>query len=294
MSEEKVKKEKKPRSKASKIVEWVITGIFSVLFIFVLIGFIDGMTHKKQYYGESIRFGWGTFVVETGSMSDCLPKGCAIFTYHESADKVYEKYVKEAALGDPNKMTINITFFDTGKDNSISYPTNTAWNDRTRYTNRVMTHRLREIHVNEGVKLGEGKYTFYVTGTTPDATSQENQFQCFSEKHYLGIVQGKSFVFGHIFRFISSVWGLLILLLVPACYLVIVSVLDIFKAYKDDDEKVVATQGADGSVIAGESKLNNISASERERLKQELLQEMINKKKADAAKNEKKEEKIDA
>ena len=293
MSEEKVKKEKKPRSKASKIVEWVITGIFSVLFIFVLIGFIDGMTHKKQYFGESIRLGWGTFVVETDSMADHLPVNSAIITYRDSPESIYKKYQKQIAERADHKCTIDISFYYEGK---IGFtPDDTSLNDETGLIKHVTTHRIREIHIDESKKSGEGRYIFIVAGTNVDShQNQQNQYQAITERHYLGVVKACSNFLGGIFRFISSIWGLLILLLIPACYLVIVSVLDIFKAYKEDDEKVVATQGADGSVIAGESKLNNISASERERLKQELLQEMINKKKADAAKNEKKEEKIDA
>ena len=293
MSEEKVKKEKKPRSKASKIVEWVITGIFSVLFIFVLIGFIDGMAHKKQYYGESIRLGWGSFIVETDSMADHLPVKSAILTYRDSPESIYKKYQKQIAERADHKCTIDITFYyDQVRNFTPDDPTLTK---EEGLLDHVTTHRIREIHIDESKKNGEGRYIFVVAGTNSQSDqNKESQFQVITERQYLGVVKVCSNFLGGVFRFITSIWGLLILLLIPAFYLVIVSVLDIFKAYKEDDEKVVATQGADGSVIAGESKLNNISASERERLKQELLQEMINKKKADAAKNEKKEEKIDA
>ena len=43
MSEQvKEKRVKKPKSKARKIIEWVLTGIFLALFAFVLAGQIDG------------------------------------------------------------------------------------------------------------------------------------------------------------------------------------------------------------------------------------------------------------
>ena len=56
MSEEvKEKRVKRPKSKARKIIEWVFTGIFLVLFAFVLIGQIDGMAHKKEKAPKSLR-----------------------------------------------------------------------------------------------------------------------------------------------------------------------------------------------------------------------------------------------
>ena len=66
--EEEKKKEKKPKSKARKIIEWVLTGIFLVIFAIVGIAQIDGLVNKKKHYGQQIRFGYATFVVQTDSM----------------------------------------------------------------------------------------------------------------------------------------------------------------------------------------------------------------------------------
>ena len=57
--EEEKKKVKKPKSKARKIIEWVLTGIFAALFVVAGIAQIDGIVHKKDHYGQQIRFGYG-------------------------------------------------------------------------------------------------------------------------------------------------------------------------------------------------------------------------------------------
>ena len=61
---EKVKKEK---SKARKIIERVLFGVFGVACAFVLAANVSAMINKKKNYGQSIRFGVGTFVILTNS-----------------------------------------------------------------------------------------------------------------------------------------------------------------------------------------------------------------------------------
>ena len=279
MSEE--KKVKKPKSKVAKIIEWVITGVFGILFIFVFAGFIDGMVHKKANCGETLRFGWGTFIVQTDSMADHIPVKSAIITHKDSLESVIKKFseYEEYNIGkaEEDQKGIDVSFFDIDNMTSVAPYDTVNYNDRTSPRKKVMTHRLREVHINETVKYGEGRYIFVASGTNPGNDQQKGQYQVFTEKTYLGVVKMCSNFLGGLFSFISSIWGLLILLLVPAFYLVVVSVLDIFKAYKDVDEPVVATQNADGTPVTG-GKLDGLSAAEREKLKQELLQEMIDKK----------------
>ena len=278
MSEEKVKKEKKPKSKAAKIVEWVLTGVFSILFLFALAGFIDGAVHKKENFGETLRFGWATFVVRTDSMEPRYPVKSAIITYKESLAKVTKDF--------NNGKTIDISFYDYCQ--IVVTPTDTSLNDQTTLHDpkkMVMTHRIREIRVNENVEYGKGRYTIIVAGINPGGQQQANQYQAFNETYYLGVVKLGSTFLGGIFGFISSIWGLLILLLIPTCYIVIASVLDIFKAFKEDEEsQVVATQGADGTeVVDSSSRLSSLDAKQREKLKQELLQEMMEKRQKEKA-----------
>ena len=269
----KEKREKKPKSLASKIVSWVLTGVFGILFLFVMAGTIDGMVHKKENFGETLRFGWASFVVQSDSMANkddphCLNVGTAILTYKENMETVYKRYES----GD--KM-IDVSFFDYYSSNAAE-PEDTSLNDRTVNRRKVMTHRIRQIVKKPEVKLGEGRYIIYASGTNPGTDQQAGQYQVFTERYYLGTVKLNSPFLGGFFKFIGSVWGLLILLLIPALYLVIASVLDIFKAFKEDEEpKKVTANGAD---IDGGNRLSGMSEEDKARLKQELLNEMVENK----------------
>ena len=274
MSEEE-KKVKKPKSKTRKILEWVLTGFFLVLFAIVGVAQIDGMVHKKDHYGQLIRFGYSNYVVETESMEPKYKKGTAIIDFLEDADKIYSRYQK----GDE----INVTFMDVYQNkNEYTYPENHAHlTTRTPATNVPMTHQVKEIHLNSAAKKGEGKYIFITAGINTgvsaavDADGEIYQYQVFTEKELLGVVIANSAFLGGVFAFVGSPFGLLALLLIPALYLIITSVIDIFKAYKEPEE-----EGANAS--SGENKEKGtleLSEADKKRLKEELLEEMLNKKK---------------
>ena len=291
MSEEK-KVVKKPKSKARKIVEWVLTGVFVALFAVVGIAQIDGLIHKKDHYNQTIRFGYGTFVVQTDSMERYANRkkvygvNSAIITYLDNADKIYKDYL---AYKGTDKH-IDVTFCDgcsayTEYTEPLESPELTTRTPLSEYP--IITHRVREIHINESAKLGQGKYTFIVSGINPysknlgsDGTTTVtiNQYQVFTEKELLGrVVVGSAFL-GGVFSFVSSVWGLLILLLIPAFYLVISSVIDIFKAYKEVEEPKEASNNGETTNSSGTLEL---SEADKKRLKEELLEQMLNKKKGD-------------
>jgi hypothetical protein len=152
-----------------------------------------------------------------------------------------------------------------------------------------MTHRLTEIIEPE---TPEGKYKFVAHGintasrqcagdvhgtATADCTYQTQEFD---ETKLLGKVVGYSIVVGTIFNFMTTPWGLLVLLLIPALYLIITSVIDIVKAAKTDDE-VVTEGGPTGERDNPENKddnLSHLSEEDRKRLKEELLNEMMEEK----------------
>jgi hypothetical protein len=283
MSEQvKEKRVKKPKSKARKIIEWVLTGIFLALFAFVLAGQIDGMIHKKDHYNQQLRFGYGTFVVKTDSMEPKYMIGTALITYNEDADKIYERFQKGEE--------VDITFVDVyNTNNEYTSPLNNPeLTKRTDPTGVPMTHRVKEVHVNNNQEKGKGKYTFITAGINTRSTNLGwkegepdiviNQYQAFTEKEILGRVTVNSAFLGGVFSFVGSPLGLLVLLLIPAFYLVVASVIDIFKAYKEPEP---ATEGA-----GGPSNNNNgpvtLSDADKKRLKEQLLEEMISKKKGES------------
>ena len=284
MSEEvKEKRVKKPKSKARKIIEWVFTGIFLVLFAFVLIGQIDGMVHKKEHYGQQLRFGYGTFVVKTDSMEPKYKIGTALITYLEDADKIYERFNKGEE--------VDITFADVyNSNNAYTTPMNNPeLTKRTDPTGVPMTHRVKEIHVNSSLEKGKGKYTFITAGINTRSTNLGwkegepdiviNQYQAFTEKEILGRVTINSIFLGGVFSFVGSPLGLLVLLLIPAFYLVVSSVIDIFKAYKEPEE---AKEGASASGGNNNTGQVTLSEEDKKRLKEQLLEEMISKKKGES------------
>ena len=275
----KEEKAKKPKSKTRKIIEWVLTGIFLAVFAVVGLAQIDGLVNKKSHYNQQIRFGYGTFVVQTDSMEPEYKVKTAIITYLEDADKIYKSY--QAG------KDIDVTFFDayTGENEYTKPMDHPELTRRTSATQYPMTHRVQEIHVNENLKKGEGRYTFITAGINrrseylgwhegdPDIVI--DQYQVFTEKELLGRVKVNSPFLGGVLGFVSSIWGLLILLLIPSFYLIITSVIDIFKAYKEPEE---IPEGPKEEKTNGEVEL---SEEDKKRLKEELLKEMINKKKGE-------------
>ena len=91
----KKKRQKRKKSKARKIAEWVLFVLFGAIFVFILAGNINGEIHKKENYGQSIRFGIGSFIVLTNSMEPEIPTDSAIITYKEDIAERLEEIINE-------------------------------------------------------------------------------------------------------------------------------------------------------------------------------------------------------
>lgn len=263
----KVKKPKKKKSLGRKIFEWVFIGIFGAFALFVIIGNIQGEIKKDQNYGQSIRFGMGSFIVLTDSMEPDIGKDSAIITYQTDVSEVYSNFLKG--------QTIDITFanvnmyFPFTPDTEEFKPENGG---QAVVTNRIMTHRLVEMHEYD-MPYGQGRYVFVTSGINHNGeASKIGQYQYFTENEYLGVVKVSNQFLGKVFNFIVSPVGLIILLLVPAAYLIVVSSIDIFKAMKESENE-------EKGIYPAEGKLSTVSEKDRERLKKELLEEMKNKRK---------------
>ena len=294
------KRIKRPKSKARKIIEWVLLGIFLVIFGVIAAGTIDSMIHAKEHYGEKLKFGIGSFVVLTNSMEPKYNKDDALITYKEDMEAIVSelKAVPNATIiqDDEEKFIITMDINDTNKDHGvditfknvnmgIDWSTFEFVNDCYKTgqmitTGYVMTHRIMELHVDKTIAYGNGRYTFVTAGINHGGThSLMGQYQFVTEKNYLGTVKVSSQFLGQIFKFVSSAWGLIILLLIPAAYLIVVSGIDIFRALKDTDgegSSETRVSNTDNSKkIEG---LEELSEEDRERLKRELLDQMIEEK----------------
>ena len=243
---------------------------------------IDGMVHKKDHFGQMLKFGYGTFVVQTESMEPTYKKGYALVTYYDDADKLYQMY-QEGKQVDVAFYYDNTTVLLGARPEKAENQALTELLPVDKVPYPIITHRIREIQVNEGVEKGNGKYTIILAGinnSVAAATDQDGnicQYQAVTEKALLGrVVVGSAFL-GAIFSFVSSIWGLLILLLIPAFYLIITSVIDIFKAYKEPEEAPAAA--SNNGETTNNSGTLDLSEEDKKRLKEELLEEMLNKKK---------------
>ena len=274
----KEKKAKKPKSKARKIIEWVLTGFFLAIFAVVMVGQIQGMVDRKNHYGQQIRLGFATFVVQTTSMEPEIKKGSAIVTFLEDVESIYKRYQKHEK--------IDLTFVTNGvPDNDFTKPANEQYKDRVYLDGVPITHRLQEMKPNNSAESGvTGKYIMVLAGiyegeqAAKDSQGRICQYQVITEKQLIGVVITNSPFLGGAFNFIGSPFGLLALLLIPAFYLVITSVLDIFKAYKDPEEEGVSSKSA--STDSGNEKgTAELSEEDKKRLNEELLKEMMEKRK---------------
>lgn len=262
-------KEKKKKSKLRVTIEWILTGLFVALFVVFGVGQIDGMIHKNEHHGQMLRFGWSTYVVWTDSMEPQYPVNSAIITYLDSEEAIVSAY--------SNGLTVDITFMNNASSNPDYDYREAAQYIKTEpyasggtmvYANAIMTHRLVEIVNYNGVN-------YFVTAGINDKGeySRQSQFQVCTYDKIVGVVKVGSPFLGGVFNFMSSPFGLLIFLLVPALYLAITSVIDILKALKDTDE-----EGEEASDKPKLSSLNNLSTKDRERLKKEMLDEMLKNK----------------
>ena len=149
---------------------------------------------------------------------------------------------------------------------------NPVFRNEIQVTGEVMTHRLNEIVNINGVNF------FIMAGINPDSAKfgGEDQFQICTYQKVIGVVKVSSPFVGGLFKVVSSGWGLLIFLLIPALYLAITSVIDILKTLKENDVDSPANNSGNSTKVES---LDGLSAEDRERLKKEMLEEMINSRK---------------
>lgn len=294
-------KESKPKKKKSlprRIIGWVLYILFGAFFVFIIAGNISGEIHKSENFGQSIRFGYGSFIVLTNSMEPEIPVDSAIITHKDNVESLYQRFIEAEAHNaaiiareeskpeeerDYSGMkNIDVTFanINSGISYIPTYPDfNPAINPNAQQViaNRIMTHRLKEMAVNEDKELGTGRYIFVTSGINDGGDySKRGQYQVFTEREYLGTVVISNQFLGKIFNFIVSPIGLLVLLLVPALFLIVTSTIDIFKAMKQSEEENAAIAS---SAASGVNRISSMSDAQKEILKKQLLEEMKAKRK---------------
>lgn len=276
-----MKREKRPKSKARKIVEGILLGLFIALCALVCTIEITGMISRKDNYNVPVILGkWQVCNVLSDSMEPKYKKGSAIIVEKQSVQSIIEAFDK----GEEVDLTFADIYAGWMDVNDVEPPKGYLYWEHVAPVSAIMTHQMIKYEKQEN-----GTYHFAVHGINP--TDKEgyaypiNQYQVFTEKELLGRVVAVSNFLGVISGFVTEWYGLLVLLLLPSLYLIITSIIDVVKAFKEEDEgatgggnvdKVVATEPIDSS-----NPLAELSEEDKERLKKEMLEELMNKRKGD-------------
>lgn len=290
----KTEKKKKEKSKLRKILEGIGIGIFVAAIgacAFVMIYSRFGKNKDNKYAPTKIGNLYLPVYVVSDSMEPSIPKNSMIFIKSVSPESIYNSY--KSAIEKGKEIKIDLTFDDNYMPGAYLGPASYSEEakqalldngkqigSRTTYTNpmRTMTHRLFFMEVNENVELGKGRYRFYVAGTNVSKyASQQDQFQLFTEAELYGKVIGKSVILGGFYWFATTSWGLIVLILIPTLYMIISSVLDLFrKEEAKESEQII--ENAKKQVEGDSTSIDSLSDKEKEKLKKQLLEKMMEEK----------------
>lgn len=268
-----MEKAKKQKSKVQKIIEGVLTGIFGALLavsvVFLISGKISANKSENKSAPTPIGNSYLPILVLTDSMEPDYKVDTALFVRSVDPEEIVE--------GFNEGKTYDLTFFDKHTvypdyftEETTNYIRNEYKNPKnlspTLATRTTVTHRLFYIQVNLDKEIGTGRYYFFVEGinTESEHIAASNQYQVFTENELYGYVTGHSNLVGWFFNFVSSPFGLIILLLIPSLYMVISSLWSVFKKEEEYD-----------TPTGGDSALSGLSKKDQERLKEELLNELM-------------------
>ena len=263
--------ENKKKSKKRKIIEWSITGFFIALLVLV-----SGVKIYQKVSGNNAIFGSSYPVVLTDSMEDDYMVDDVLIVKSVNPSEVKERFDRGE--------TVDISFYY-----NIGTPSNPYI--------AMMTHRIIDVMYFEDTSQNQGYYSKTIDGKTystnewyePDnhyafvthgINTKSNQgpggtiidltgnIQITSEEDFIGLVTGKSGFLTFTQKVFSSVWTLILLILVPALYIIISTIVDLAKALDDNEEKAPSN-----------NVLSELSEKDKERLKKEMLEEMMKAKK---------------
>ena len=254
----KSKNEKKPKSKARKIIDWVITGVFATLIVgLAVVQIINKTTKNQNLFGSQYQ------KVLTDSMAPTYKVNDIIFI--KDADP--QNLVDRVAAGE--NVDVSFEWTVNGSEVSMTHRLQTAVKLDSPQVDPISGQTYQYKFVAHGINK---QSEFCKVGDQyGDCTTQTQEF---NEHALIGRVVRKS----HFMTFATSIWGLLVLLLVPCMYLIIASVIDICKALDDKEEEVPA-EGEPPKIGTKEDPLAGLSEKEKEKLKKQMLDEMLGKSK---------------
>lgn len=238
---------KTKKSGIRKIIDIISTVLVGLVVAFAIVFQVTSIVTRNDNYGVANFFGYQTLVVAADSMEPDYMVGTGLIV-----QKVDPSEIK---VGD------DLTFFDDGG------------------TNYVMTHRC--IEIRSTVDNGETYYTFICHGINTESEFCKDsdgvkgdctwQKQAVEQKYLIGKVIANNDALGGFYTFLTSIWGLIVLILIPGLFLIISSIVDVVRSAKQGDSPALESS-------AGSIDISKLSKEDRDRLKQELLDEIVNEK----------------
>lgn len=281
MAEKKPKENGKKTSKTKKILNWVFFGVFGTLLgTLALFNIVNKLNN-----GNGFIFGSQFPMVLTDSMEPQYNVGDVLVI---NKVKNFEDLTEDYRLGDDGledsdddatvvdgTSTITIT---NGSIIDLSFYYDITGSGKE-YS---VTHRLSKIVIRKDITEGNGRYQFTAHGINTDSDQCAvndgdctNQTQIFNENKVIGRVIRVSGFLTVVYNTFTSIWGLLILLLIPGGYLIVTSAIDIIKTLKESEN--VSTPKTDITPALGGDILSQLSPEDLERLKKDLLNELLEK-----------------
>ena len=240
------------KNKTGKIIGWIVTGFFVAL-----VAGLGGFKIYQKVSGDTAIFGSQYPVVLTDSMEPVynvddvlIVKNCGPEDVKEGDDISF--YWDLANSKEPTNIKADGVYMMTHRLESIEYFEDASENDGYHYT--FTTHGIN----TQSDQCGGGDCTY--------------QKQVFHEKVLIGKVTGKSGFLRVMNKVLTSVWTLIILILIPCLYLMISTVVDMIKKLNVVDEEEKGENKASNN-----HSLDGLTPEQKEKLKKQMLEELLNK-----------------
>ena len=269
----------KKKSKVKKIFNWIIAGVFGSLLVTITI-----FNLVNKFAGDGFIFGSQYPMVLTDSMEPEYMVGDVLII---NKVKSYSDLVEEYRLGDDGventdddaviTVGVGTTTLVDGATMDLTFLYDIAGIGEE----FSVTHRVSKVVIRESILEGEGRFFFTTHGINTDSEQCSinggdctSQTQSFDERKIIGRVQGVNGFLTVIYSVFTSTWGLLTLILIPAIYLIITSVIDIVKTMTEKEE---SPSSSNNTGLAKDDLLSQLSPKDLERLKKDLLNELLDK-----------------
>lgn len=253
----KAKKKKGPLSYVRKVFDYLMIAFIAV----IAIAEVVGLATRSSNYGVPNIFGYQFLVVATDSMA-----------VDENGEEVYPVGIGLIC------QKVDVETIDVGDD--ITF----YWDE----VQGTITHRVYQVNTDEnGVAT-----SFLCHGINTNATFYSpSQYQDVPVDQVLGKIVSKSYALGNFLTAMQTPYVVVLLIIIPAALIAISSIIDMVNIKKLSEEELEEKYGEGKGKKKKPNEdpddpLASLSEEEKEALKKQMIEEMLDPKKGD--KDEKK------